>query len=449
MTKMNLIELKSKKGLDIPIKGEAPKTTRDIVESITQVAIVPDSFPNSLLKPVAKAGEKVKAGQIVLYDKKNEQVKFTSPVSGVVKEIRRGEKRRIIAYVIEKDGSDNHNEFKLSATQDRSEIISTLLESGLWTAIRQRPFGIVAEPEKIPDAIYITASDTAPLAPDYTYMLDSEKEAFEEGIKILKALSPKVNITVKNSDKDFFKNFDANIISLKGPHPAGNLSFILQKTNPINKTNVVWYIMPWHVVFIGRMALTGRIDFTKTVALTGPAAQNPGYYKIISGAAIDKIEPTVKDGSLRYISGDVLTGLNVGPDGFIGFYHDQVTIIKEGRYFEFMGWALPGFKKYSPSGMFFSKLLYSKKKKFDFDTNLHGGTRPFVIPHLSERYVNLDIYPSNLIKAIMINDIDQMEKLGIYEVMPEDFALMEYACISKINIQEVVNRGIETMIKES
>ena len=444
---MNVINLKSKKGLDIPIKGEAEKKITDRLTAVNEVAIVPASFPGSLLKPVAKEGEKVKRGQIVLYDKKNEQVKFTSPVSGKVKEIRRGVKRKIIAYVIEKDGSDEYISYNIN-NLSKDEIINVLLESGLWTTIRQRPYGIVANPQDTPDAIFVTVSDTAPLAPDYPFMLQDDTEAFNEGIKILKKIAPKTFITAKHTDKSFFEKFDTDLILVNGPHPAGNLSFVLQHINPVNKTNKVWYIMPWHVVFIGRLALSGKIDFSKTVALTGPQADNPSYFKVISGAPVKDLQPVTDDGSIRYISGNVLTGLNVGPNGYTGFYHDTVTVIKEGNYYEFMGWALPGFKKYSPSGMFPGKFIYPKRKKFEFDTNLHGGERPFVIPYLSERFVNLDILPSHLIKSIITKDIDLMEKLGIYEVVPEDFALMEYTCISKINIQKIISEGIEIMIKE-
>ena len=447
---MNVLEIKNNKGLDIPIKGIAAKRQVDLMESLQEVAIVPADFFGSLLKPVVKPGEHVSAGQVVMFDKKNEHVKFVAPVSGVVKEIRRGAKRKILAYVVERKG-DERKHFEIKHSNNADEIKHLLIEAGLWVTLRQRPFGLVANPADTPDAVYITAADTAPLAPDYAFMLESEKEHFAKGIEVLSELAP-VKIIAPKDQKDFFASFEAEeLVLVSGKHPVGNLSYVLQKLNPINKTNKVWYINPWHVVFIGRLFHRGYVDLTKSIALTGPGVTTPEYFKVISGVSVATVTQGRIDESkeMRLISGNVLTGFNAGADGFLGFYDDMITVLPEGRYFEFMGWAKPGLKKYSPSGMFFSKLLHSKRKRYVFDTNMHGGVRPFVIPGVSEKYVILDIYPAHLLKAILVNDIDLMEQLGIYEVMPEDFALMEYACVSKINIQDIVKKGIETIIKES
>ena len=446
---MALVELTSKRGLDIPIKGEASKELNDLTSNVNDVAITPGDFFGSLLKPVMKPGDYVEAGQVVMFDKKNEHVKFVSPVSGIVKEIRRGKKRKIIAYVIEKDGAERKKKFDI--TDDLEHVKKILIEAGLWASLRQRPFGVFVDPNDTPDAIFITASDTSPLSPDYEFMLKDDKDAFSKGIEILSLLG-KVNIVAKKKSKDFFEKFKVeNLILVSGKHPVGNLSYVLQKVNPINRDNKVWYINPWQVVFIGRLFSEGTIDFTKVVALTGPSVISPKYYKVISGMPIKTVvENNVeKDVELRFISGNVLTGTNVGLDGFLGFYDDMITVLPEGKDYEFLGWALPGFKKYSPSGMFFSKLLFSSQKRFSFNTNMHGGVRPFVLPEISEKYVILDVLPSFLIKAILVNDIDLMEKLGIYEVMPEDFALMEYACVSKINIQDIIRDGMRKMIEES
>ncbi len=446
---MDIIKLKNKRGLDIPIKGEAVKKITDITSRISEVAIVPGDFFGSLLKPVIKPGERVDAGQIVMYDKKNEHVKFAAPVSGTVKEIRRGEKRKILAYIIESDGTGSQKKFTINGGKDN--IKEVLIESGLWISLRQRPFGLVANPADEPDAIFVTAADTSPLAPDYEFLLKDDKEHFAKGIEVLSAFG-KVNIVALKSQQDFFGRFYIDkLILVEGKHPVGNLSYVLQKVNPVNKDNKVWYINPWHVVFIGRLFDKGVIDFSKKIALTGPGVIEPAYYKVFSGVAIDTVTGgnVDEDREMRYVSGNVLTGANAGKDGFLGFYDDMITVLPEGRYFEFMGWAMPGLKKYSPSGMFLSKLIHSRKRRYVFDTNLHGGERPFVIPEISERFVILDIYPSHLLKAILVNDIDLMEKLGIYEVMPEDFALMEYACVSKINIQDIIKSGMEQIIKES
>ncbi len=445
----------SKKGLNIPIAGDAIAKIDGISIDNGLVAVVPIDFYWLTLKPKIKQGEKVKAGDVLLYDKKDERIKVTSPVSGVVESINRGEKRRILSVVVKKE-NDEYKQFNtINEHASAEQIKEVLLESGLWTGIRQRPFDIIAEPDTMPEAIYVHTSDTSPLAQDYNFTLQNDFEYFVKGVEVLSKLATKTYLTI-NANRKYDLLDKINIegvekVFVKGPHPAGNISTIAQKITPINKDNKIWYVKPWTTVFIGRLALTGRLDMTKIVGLVGPEVKRPMYYRIGAGFMMkDLVKDKINDEyETRIISGSVLTGRNAGIDGFDGIYNDMVSVIKEGKYEEFMGWVMPGLKKYSPSRMFFSWLLHSKKRKYSFDTNFHGEERPFVIPEISEKYVAVDILPSFLLKSIIAEDFNMIEKLGIYEVVPEDFALMEYACVSKINIQEIVTKGIELILKDN
>ena len=437
-----------KKGLDIRLIGKAEMTLSKMPMSKTY-ALKPADFQNLTPKLKVKVGDKVKAGEPLFFDKYQADILFTSAVSGEVVEIHRGERRRILEVVVKPDKEQVYENFTIldenKATKE--DVTANLLKSGLWASIRQRPYEIIANPKDTPKAIVISTFDTAPLAPDYEFILKEEKFFFQKGIIFLKKLSDKIYLNTKK-DSTFFDDItDVEKYTFKGKHPAGNIGIQIHKINPINKGEIVWHINPQDVVFMGRLFETGIYDAKKIIALTGSEIENPQYYEIISGANIENLlKNNLKEGNQRLISGNVLTGTKISIDKYLSYYHSQITVIPEGNYYEMFGWALPGLNKYSVSRTFFSWLM--PKKQYRLDTNYHGGERAFVMTGEYEKVLPMDILPSALLKSILIEDIDKMEELGIYEVAEEDFALCEFVCTSKIEIQEIIRKGLNIMIKE-
>jgi Na+-transporting NADH:ubiquinone oxidoreductase subunit A len=344
-------------------------------------------------------------------------------------------------------------DFKPSKPSDmsRDEIITKLLDSGLWPMIRQRPYAIIARPGKVPRDIFISGFDTAPLAPDMDLVVKGNGEDFQEGIDVLKKLTGgTIHLSLNAdypADDTFTKARNVELHYFHGPHPAGNPGIQIHHINPVNKGEIIWYIGPQEVIIIGRLFRKGIYDAQKVVSLTGSEVKKPVYYKVISGASVEPmVKNNVNPGNHRYISGNVLTGTAIKNNGYLGFYDNQITVIPEGDHFEFLGWALPGFKKFSVSRTFLSWL--SPGRKYSVDTNYNGSQRAFVMTGEYDKVLPMKIYPVHLIKAILAEDIERMENLGIYEVAEEDFALCEYVCTSKIEVQEIVRQGIELMIKE-
>jgi Na+-transporting NADH:ubiquinone oxidoreductase subunit A len=416
--------------------------------------VKPLDFPGLLPKLEVQEGDVVRAGTPLFYDKYRPEVKFSSPVSGEVVEIRRGERRQILEVVVKANGSVEYQVFGAAqpAALTRNQVVEKLLVSGVWPYIRQRPFGIVANPNDTPKAIFISCFDTAPLAPDMDFSIQGEDENFQAGIDALSKLTPgKIHLGL-NADYPAASAFaKANGVEhhyFRGPHPAGNVGVHIHHIDPIGKGDVVWVVNPLDVVIIGRLFLKGIYDASRVIALAGSEVTSPRYYRVISGAQIDSITSGNLNSNieLRYISGNVLTGTKVEPFGYLGFYDNMVTVIPEGNHYEFFGWMSPGFNKFSASRTFLSRL--TPWRKFKFDTNLHGGKRAYVITGQYEKVMPMDILPVHLIKAILANDIERMEQLGIYEVVEEDMALCEYVCTSKTDVQQILRNGIESLIKE-
>lgn len=438
--------IKVRKGLDIQLVGKAEKKT--IRCNPKTYAVKPIDFIGVFPKMLVQEGEEVKAGTPLYFDKYREQILFTSPVSGRVKEIRRGQKRLLLEIVIE--AAETHESIDFGAEDPdaltREQIIEKMLKSGIWPMIRQRPYSIIAKPEENPKAIFISAVDTSPLAPDYNFIVEGQSEAFQTGIDAIRKLtSGKVHLNIgvdPSTSSVFLETRGVQINRFTGPHPTGNVSTQISLLDPINKGDVIWYLRPQEVLTIGRLFLSGTYDATKTVALTGPMIEKPAYYKSLAGACIEEmVKDNVKEGNPRFISGNVLTGTRIERNGYAGFYDSQITVIPEGDHYEFLGWALPGLNKYSFSGMFFSKL--QPRKQYNLDTNFHGAERAFVMTGKYEKVFPFDIFPMQLIKAILVEDIDLMENLGIYEIDAEDFALIEFIDTSKIEIQTIVRKGLE------
>ncbi len=442
--------IKLRKGLNIRLKGSAEKKLETLPVPPT-VALKPTDFPGLTPKLKVKADALVKAGDALFYDKYHPEIVFTAPVGGKVLSVNRGERRKILEIVIETDAKAGSVEYEKAdpGKLSGSEIKELLLKSGLWPFIKRRPYGIIASPEEKPIDIYISTFDTAPLAPDYEFILDGQTGTLQTGINALAKLTEgKVNLGVQSGSK-FNSLKNVVIHTFDGPHPAGNVGIQIHHTKPINKGDIVWTLNIQDVIFIGRFFETGKLDFTKTFALTGSEVKEPRYIQTVLGAPVSSvIEKNLNpaDYKQRIVSGNVLTGSKVKPQSFLGFYDSQITVIPEGDEYEFFGWATLGPNKFSASKTFISKLF--PKKEYEMNANLHGGERAFVLSGQYEKLVPMDILPVHLLKAILVNDIDKMEQLGIYEIIEEDFALCEYACTSKIKVQEILRTGINTMIKE-
>ncbi len=441
-----------KQGLDINLVGEAEKTITEVEAGV--YAIKPPDFGGVFPKMLVHEGDEVKAGTLLFYDKYRENIKFSSPVSGIIKEIKRGAKRVLLEIKIEAGASQEFVDFGAAPpnTLNRENIIEKLLESGIWPVIRQRPYTVIANPKDDPKAIFISAFDTSPMAPDFDLIVHGQGDAFQAGLDALKKLtSGKIHLDLAagvTASKVFTNSKDVQINYFKGPHPSGNPGPQINKIDPINKGEIIWHLRPQEVLTIGKLFIEGKFNAERVIALTGSEILKPKYYKTKIGASIKNlIKDNVTNSKLRFISGNVLTGKKIANDGYVGFYDSQISVIPEGDYYELFGWALPGFGKFSFSKSF-PTFLYPKQKKYRLDTNYHGGYRAFVMTGEMEKVFPFDIYPMQLIKAIMIEDIDAMENLGIYEIDEEDFALCEYIDTSKTEIQSIVRKGLDMLRKE-
>ncbi|MDL2314685.1 Na(+)-translocating NADH-quinone reductase subunit A [Bacteroidales bacterium OttesenSCG-928-C19] len=444
------------KGLDINLLGDADKVVLNAL-NIRKYAVKPADFIGITPKLLVQEGDTVKAGDPLFFDKYNERVLFTSPVSGTIAEIRRGEKRVIEEVCISADEKIEYADFGKEeiAGLNRELIIEKLLKSGAWVSLRQRPYNVIANPQDAPKAIFISGFDSAPLAPDYDLAVHGRGPVFQAGLDVLAKLTAgKVHLnlhTKKNTSGVFRNSKNVQINWFSGKHPAGNVGVQIHHIDPINKGDIVWHINPQEVITIGTLFLEGKYCPERIIALTGSELLNRKYYRVFAGANVQYlVRDHIENENVRYISGNVLTGKRIAKGGYLGHYHYQVTVLPEGDHYEFLGWVTPGIEKYSFSRTFLSGFLSKLpvKKKYKIDTNLHGGHRALVMTGEFEKVFPMDIYPMQLIKACIIEDIDQMEQLGIYEVDEEDFALCEFIDTSKTEIQTIIRKGLDLVRKE-
>ena len=436
------------KGLDIKLAGKAETRVED-APLAKSYAVSPLDYENVTPKLLVKVGDKVEAGSPLFFDKNNPRILFTSPVSGTVSAINRGEKRKLLNIAVEPDATQVYKELKVvDAKASRSEIVEMLLESGLWTRIVERPFGVIANPDAQPKAIFVSAFDSAPLAPDYNFVLKSEKAALEAGLALLSRLTDgKVHLSARKGDEGYMAEVKGvEYHTFSGKHPVGNVGVQIHHIDRIAKGDIVWTVNVQDVVLMGRLVMGKKLDMTKVIAVAGSEAQKPCYMRIIAGAAVESIVGKVSE-NVRIISGDVLTGVATAKDGYISANANMLSLIPEGNVYELLGWAMPRFHRFSVSRAYFSWLC--PKKEYKLDTNLNGGERPFVVTGLYENYLPMDVYVAYLLKACLVKDLDKMENLGIYEVLPEDLALCEFVDPSKIEMQQILRDGINLMIKES
>lgn len=445
--------IRIRKGLDIRLAGEAEKVLVQ-TDPAKVVAIKPTDFHGLVPKVLVKPGDQVKAGTALFADKYNERVLFTSPVSGEVADVVRGEKRKVLEVRVLADVQQQFEDFGAgdASSMNRETIIQKLLASGVWAALRQRPFDVVADPAQSPKHIFISCFDTNPLAPDLDFVVRNNGDDFQAGLDALaKLTSGKVNLVVggNTSAREFLDAKGVVRHTVSGPHPAGNVGVQIHHISPINKGEVVWTCGVHDVLMIGRLFRTGKLDASRIVAVTGSESKNPKYFRTVIGAPVKDMIGAVDD-KVRVISGNVLTGDRVESTGTLGYYHTQLTLIPEGdepKFFITEGWASPGFDKFSASRSFPAWLMPGKK--FAMDSSQNGEERAFVMSGQYEKVFPFDIYPVHLLKSILANDIEQMEKLGLYEVAPEDFALCEFVCTSKINSQSIVRQGLDALKKET
>lgn len=446
------------KGFNINLAGKAAPQVVDADPADT-VSIKPTDFHGlSLPKVLVKEGDAVKAGAPLFRDKNVEAMNFVSPVSGEVVEIKRGEKRKLLEIKILADRKSESESFKKYSVSELANasadaIKTELLASGVWVNLVQRPYGVLADPTATPKAIHISAFDTSPLAPDYSILFKGQDQFFQAGIDVLKKLTSgavHVNLhTAMEVATVFSQVKGAEQNKFSGKHPAGCVGVQIHHIDPINKGDVVWTINPFGVIQIGKLFLNGIYDASKVVAVTGSEINKPQYFKTVLGASVKKLlAGNLKSEHVRCISGNVLTGSNIGKEGHIGFYDNQITVIPEGDYYEFLGWALPSVNKLSFSRALGLFSFLAPNKEYKLDTNTRGEHRAFVETGVFERVTPMDIYPVQLIKSIMANDVDEMEALGIYEVIEEDLALCEFVDVSKNNVQEILRDGLE-MMRES
>lgn len=450
MTKL----IKLKRGLDIPISGKAKETNGGVYVS-KQVALIPDYYHGITPKVLVKEGDEVKAGSPVFYNKAIETMNFVSPVSGKIIAVNRGERRKVLSIIIENDEKYTAEKTDIASVDKLSaeDIKSILLKAGYWTYIKQRPYDVIANPAQNPKSVFISTFDSAPAAPNYDFTVGQDLKNFQTGVDVLaKLTSGKVNIGLKNGNTVFAGTKNAEVTFFEGPHPVGNVGVQINHIDPVNKGEVVWTVNPQDVAAIGKLFTTGTPDFKKTVALTGPEVTDPQYITTVPGTNITELlaGKVTKGAHLRYICGNVLSGLQVNEGDFTEPYSNQISVIKEGDdVHELFGWAMPRFNKFSVSSTYFTGIakLFGKKS-FDYDARLMGGKRAIIMSGEYDKVFPMDVLPEFLIKAMIAGNIDKMEALGAYEVAPEDFALCEFVCTSKLPIQSITRQALDNLRKE-
>ena len=444
--------IKLRKGLDIHLKGKASYEYLDVKEP-GFYALVPDDFPGIIPKVVVKEQEYVMAGGPLFIDKNHPELQFVSPVSGVVTSVERGARRKVLNIVVEAATEQDYEEFGIKNPEqmEAEEVKDLLLKAGMFAFIRQRPYDVIADPTVAPKAIFVSAFDSNPLAPDFEFVLKGQEKDFQTGLNALaKMAKTYLSLHVKQQSAALTQAKNVIVNVFDGPHPAGNVGVQINHLNPICKGETVWTIAAEAVIFIGRLLNTGRVDFTRTVAVTGSEVLKPAYCRLKVGSLLTSVfRNNVTSGrDLRYISGNVLTGKRISPNGFLGAFDTQLTVIPEGdEVHELLGWIRPRLNQFSTSHSYFSWLM-NRKKEYTFDARIKGGTRHLIMSNEYDKVFPMDIYPEYLVKAIIAGDIDRMEALGIYEVAPEDFALCEFVCSSKVEVQRIVRAGLDMLRAE-
>ena len=443
--------IKLRRGLDINLKGAAAQELVSVKEP-GFYSLIPDDYTGITPKVVVKEQEYVMAGGPLFIDKNHPELKFVSPVSGVVTSVERGARRKVLNIVVEAATEQDYEEFgKMDPSKmSGQQVKEALLQAGMFAFIRQRPYDVIADPTVTPKAIFISAFDSNPLAPDFEFALKGEEANFQTGLDALSKMAKTyLNISVEQKSPALTNAKNVTVTAFDGPNPAGNVGVQINHISPINKGETVWTLRAEEVIFIGRLFNTGRVDLTRTIALTGSEVKKPAYCKLKVGALLtDLFAGRVNGGkNLRYINGNVLTGTLVKPNGFLGAHATSLTVIPEGDdQHEFLGFIMPRTDQYSANRSYFSWLCGNKE--YTLDARIKGGERHMIMSGEYDKVFPMSIFPEYLIKAIIAGDIDRMEALGIYEVAPEDFAVCEFVDSSKLELQRIVRQGLDMLRKE-
>jgi Na+-transporting NADH:ubiquinone oxidoreductase subunit A len=443
--------VKLRKGYDIPLAGEAQKNVVDVTSSTYALRAIDVQGLSPIPKLVPAVGDNVKAGDVVFFDKKNPDVKYVAPVSGEIAEIRRGPKRRIDEVVILADKDIEYKSFDApSLDASKEELMAFMLESGAAALIHQRPYNVAVQPSETPRDIFISTFDTAPLAADLSLVIQGKEAAFQAGLDVLNALTDG-NVYLGLDGRDganvstaYSEATGVEKTYFKGAHPAGNVGIQIHHTAPINKGDVVWTVDPQSVATIGSLFTEGKYDASRVVAVTGDSFESNHYVHTHQGANIENFGTTTNE-KARFISGNILTGRQIDSNGHVGLFDNQISTLTEGDYYEMFGWLLP-IKSRASISPTIPMLFYPDK--LSGDTNTHGEKRAFVVTGQYESVTPMDIYPQHLLKAIIVNDYERMEGLGIYELVEEDLALCEFVCASKQDVQATLRRGLNMMIEQ-
>lgn len=445
--------IKLRKGLDINLKGKAAKQ-KFSVKAAAQYALVPDDFVGMTPKVVVREGDKVKAGDALFVNKKQTDVKFASPVSGVVQAVVRGDRRKVLRVVVEADKDQQYVDFgqKQVASLDGDAVVKALLEAGLFGYINQLPYAVSTTPDQKPRAVFVSALRDMPLAGDFEYELQGNEEDFQTGLTALSKVAPVyLGVGAKQTSKALTEAKDVEVNVFDGPCPAGNVGVQVNNIAPVNKGEVVWTVDPTAVIFFGRLFRTGKVDLRRLVAVAGSEITKPEYAEVLVGQPIaDLLEGKLaaKD-HVRIINGNPLTGRKATMDDFVGGHTSEIIVIPEGdNVDEMLGWILPRTNDFSVSHSYFS-WLFGKNKEYALDARVKGGERHMIMSGEYDKVLPMDIYAEYLIKAIIAGDIDRMEQLGIYEVAPEDFAVAEFVDSSKLELQHIVRQGLDMLRKEN
>ena len=437
--------IKLRKGLDINLKGKATKETAS-VSCPGEYALVPDDFTGVKPKVVVKEGDIVQVGDALFVDKLHPEVKFVSPVSGTVSMVERGDRRKLLSIRVKADGKQEARQF-----DTKGDIKSLMLESGLFAFLRQRPYDVVANPEDKPKAIFVSTFNSMPLSQDFEYVLQGQEAEFQSGISALaKLANVYLGVSAKQTSSALTVAKNCEVTVFDGPAPAGNVGVQINHVSPINKGEVVWTMGAEEVIFLGRLLKTGKVDFTRTIALAGSEVKDPKYYKMLVGQKLTTLlEGNINADGARIINGNVMTGLKTTAEGFLGAHATEVNVIPEGDHAdEMLGWIMPRFNTFSTHHSYFS-WLFGKKKEYVIDARIKGGERHMIMSGEYDKVFPMDIYAGYLVKAIIAGDIDRQEALGIYEVAPEDFAIAEFVDSSKLELQRIVREGLDILRKEN
>jgi len=443
--------IKLTKGLDLPLEGMAAEELKSVSRPDV-FSICPDHYAGIKPKLAVKEGDVVKAGEPLFHDKTVEEMNFASPVSGKILNINRGERRKILSVTIQADAQIEYAKYDVKV-ETGDDVKALLLKAGIWSLIGQRPYDCIADPKKAPKAIWISSFDSAPLAPNYEFILKGQESLLQAAVNALALIAP-VHIGVKfgapATDWRLLKN--CTLHEFYGPHPAGNAGVQINHVMPVNKGEAVYVIKPQDLLIIGRLMVKGIVDMSRLVALTGPLAVEKAYYKMLPGMPVSAIlKSNILGGeAVRLIEGNVLSGHQVEMDETIEPQCDQLTVIPEGTEArDFMGWIMPRFTNFSANNAVMGKWMAKLgMKHFDFDARLLGGRRAIITSGEYDKVFPMDIYPEYLIKAMIAGNLDRMEALGAYEVAPEDFALCEYVCTSKMPLQAIVRQALDNMKQE-